>query len=149
MSIYQTHILKTEVWCDNIGKWATRVGSARLVSSKDPFLSENYSNDATLTKSHDENILLFEIYVELLDETKNIEIEDIINNEFQEGWIIYRSLNQFEDLNEKLFDLIPVHIKKLLKKLRKINLLAKNFTDEKFKNATAILNEYLKVCFMH
>jgi hypothetical protein len=174
LSIYQTHILKTEVWCDNIGaiiyflkfepilclitiffvvgKWTTRVASARVVPANDPFLADNNVNDPMNSSSPSENLLLFEIYVELHEETTS-DKESLENNsldtvnQFKDGWIIYRSLKQFEALHEKLIELIPVHIKNQFKKLPNLkrNLLSKNFNDEKIKQSTLILNDYLKV----
>jgi hypothetical protein len=104
------------------------------------------------SNSSSENLLLFEIYVELHEEIsneKNIEVDATLNytNQFKDGWIIYRSLKQFESLHENLIELIPVQIKNQFKKLPNLkrNLLSKNFNDEKIKQATLILNDYLKV----
>ena len=140
------------MWCDNIGKWTTRVASARFVSANDPFLTQNNVNDPVNTNSSTENLLLFEIYVELHEEIVNDKeiLEDSLSNtanQFKDGWIIYRSLKQFESLHEKLIELIPVEIKNQFKKLPNLkrNLLSKNFNDEKIKQATLILNDYLKV----
>ena len=151
LSIYHTHLLKTEVWCDNIGKWSTRVSSARFVSPNDPFLTENNAN--TANNNSNENLVLFEIYVEMKNDINNLEGEEIFDyslnseNQFKDGWVIYRSLKQFENLHEKLFEIIPADIKNQFRKIPNLkrNLLSKNFNDEKIKQATLILNDYLKV----
>ncbi len=158
LSIYHTHILKTEVWCDNIGKWTTRVNSARIISPNDPFLTEtgggNSSTGSSLNSSNNsnENLLLFEIHVQLHDDTvktdKELSDDTLMNkNQFRDGWVIYRSLKQFENLHEKLIELIPTNIKNQFKKIPNLkrHLLSKNFDDDKIKQATLILNAYLKV----
>ena len=155
LSIYHSHILKTEVWCENMGKWTTRVASARLCAPNDPFLTETNINSASGSggnSSSNENLLLFEIHVQLHEENKadTNSLDETLSankNQFKDGWIIYRSLKQFESLHEKLIELIPPNIKNQFKKIPNVkrNMLSKNFDEDKIKQATLILNEYLKV----
>lgn len=146
ISIHQTHLQKTELWCDNIGKWATSVIGAR----KSEFTNTDMQMSSNTNPN--ENILLFEIHVQLHDivETnkENFEYSKLENSSFKEGWIIYRTIKQFESLNESLSELITEELEKKFKKAQsflKRNYLSKNKTEENVKQATLILDEYIKV----
>ena len=54
ISIFQTHIHKTQMWCENMGNWRTSILKARVTTD---------DSDANSTDS----ILLFEIQVQLFD----------------------------------------------------------------------------------
>ncbi len=92
ISIYQTHIHKTQVWCENMGKWRTSILKARVTADdSDP--------------SSAESILLFEIQVQLFESDSEMEAAGGSNQasnssrQFKEGWFIYRSFKQFESLH--------------------------------------------------
>ncbi len=148
ISIYESHLQKTEIWIDNLGKWTTKVTGGSITNSNDDtiFPSTNSSSN--------ENTVLFEIHVELhedLSEKENIDLNSKSYNRTREGWIIYRSIKQFESLNESLNDLIPNDIKSKLKKLPNLRpgMLSKNFNEEKIKLATNLLDDFLRVIFLN
>jgi hypothetical protein len=98
-----------------------------------------------------ENTLLFEIHVQFFEEEpSNREdsnrIDDYTNKQSKEGWIIYRTLKEFENLNEKLSELISDEVKKLFKKLPNLKINStKSLSDDKLKQAISILDSYLFV----
>jgi hypothetical protein len=156
ISIYETHLQKTEIWIDNLGKWTTNVKSASVTSSNDTNEALVTTNNANLAN---ENTLLFEIHVELhdgdtmLDTNKenmdlNIKMIGSNKNKFREGWIIYRSIKQFESLHESLSDIIPSEAKNKFKKIPSLKpgMLSKSFSEGRIKQATLLLDDYLKVC---
>ncbi len=136
ISIYETHIQNTEVWCENLGKWITKVNNAVIKQ--------------TSHNSGDKEVL-FEIHVQLQDNSasKQDELKVDVNNQayLKEGWIIYRNLKQFEKLNDVLIEFVPKEKKHEFKKLPhlKRNLLSKHLSEEKIKQVTLVLDEYLKV----
>ncbi|CAF0896304.1 unnamed protein product [Brachionus calyciflorus] len=128
ISLIQTHIYKTELWCDNLGNWTTNVIRASVKQI------ENNPN---------ENVLLFEILVKLHEES-------IDNNKPNEkgigGWVIYKTFKEFENLNESLGDLISSDLRILFKKIQstyKKSLNSKK-TEDKMKRVLVDLDEYLK-----
>jgi hypothetical protein len=62
------------------------------------------------------------------------------------GWIIVRTLKQFEKLHEHLVEMIP-EISDKLKKMPNMNrsLLSKSFDENKIKKTKDTLDDYLKV----
>jgi hypothetical protein len=99
---------KTELWCDNIGKFTTNV-----VTQIEPQQSEQH-------------IALFEIHVQLHERFDIIDYETLLvatpeqkphSPTFKDGWIIYRSLKEFEQLNGNLNDLLPSELKLKFKKV--------------------------------
>ena len=104
------------------------------------------NNSNTIANSN-ESIILFEIQVQLHDESTSKESgEADTKNRFKDGWVIYRSLKQFESLQESLDELVPVRIKNKLKKMPNLkrSLLSKNYDEEKIKQATFILDDFIR-----
>lgn len=142
ISIYQTHLQKTELWCDNIGKWKTSVKCPDLNST-----SSGNSNDSSL---------LFEIHVELHEDLfepdsehdkENLDLTKSDTSNLKEAWVIFKTWKQFQALNENLSELIPLELKIKLKKvpsMLKRNIIGKNKEAEKIQKVTLILDEYLK-----
>jgi sorting nexin-25 len=150
ISIFQSHVQKTELWCDNIGKFTTNVVGARSTQ---------------LDQNNAESVVLFEIHVQLherfdiihdyelsaaaADSTSGTSKEATSSTTFKEGWIIYRNVKEFEGLNEHLNELLPAHIKPKFKKIP--NLLKRSFAssksvnEEKQEKARLILDDYLRV----
>ena len=167
---------KTEIWIDNLGKWTTKVNCSIFKILKSLKLIQRFKikvKGATVTNSNEnietfassnrlnENTILFEIHVELHDDLNSNEIDAIGNkenlylnnkkNKFREGWIIYRSIKQFENLHESLSDLIPQETKNKFKKIPNLKpgMITKNFNEEKIKQATHLLDDYLRVNFFN
>lgn len=140
ISIYQTHIHKTQMWCENMGKWRTSILKARVTTDD----SEPNSTDS---------ILLFEIQVQLFESNYNEDDpnEDAKNaqnsRQFKEGWFIFRSIKQFEALHENLHDICSSDINKLFKKIPSLkrHLSGKHIDEDKMKKTTYILDDYLKI----
>ena len=61
ISIYETHLQKTEIWIDNLGKWTTKVTGASVTNPSD----ESFASTTNLSNTNNEHLLLFEIHVEL------------------------------------------------------------------------------------
>ena len=96
-----------------MGKWRTSILKARITTDE----TENTAGTAT----SQENILLFEIQVQLFENASKDDDKDDKGNsypsEFKEGWFIYRSMKQFETLHDNLNDISPSNINMLFKKL--------------------------------
>lgn len=127
ISLYEKHIEKTEIWCDNIGKWTTNVLKASVVPN------ENNPN---------ENVLLFEILVKL-----NEKSSDSDNSEIKaEGWPIFKTFKEFEQLNENIRDFISSDLKSKFVKIQEN--YRKSFNIKKAEDKITImvirLDEYLK-----
>lgn len=141
------------MWIDNIGKWKTKVIGARTNQINGNHRTNSQSQLNLLNGSlSSESHLLFEIQVELHDDSKennfgnfNYPESSHIQNQsrFREGWVIYRSYKQFENLNEGLIELIPSDLKAKFKKIP--SMLKKSYQDEKIKQVTANLDEYLRI----
>lgn len=126
ISLYQTHIQKTELWCDNIGKWTTKVIHASV--------DENSPN---------ENIFLFEIHVKLHD--NSVDRKNLKDN-YLEGWVIHKTLREFENLNADLSDLLTLDLKNKFKKVQiKYKKSFQKKTEERMHDVLVLLDEYLKV----
>jgi hypothetical protein len=82
-----------------------------------------------------------------INNKENLIILNNKNNKFREGWVIYRSIKQFENLHEILCDLIPQDLKNKFRKIPNLKpgMLSKNFNEEKIKQATNLLDDYLRV----
>ena len=122
----QNHIKKTQVCCDNIGRWKTNV----------------INIDVSVLNSID-----FEIEVKLLDDECNS-----LTDETNKGWKITRNLKQLQNLHEKLVE-ISSNLSAKYKKLPSIkinrNLLAKAHDENKIEQIQTILNDYLQVIFFY
>lgn len=127
ISLYEKHIEKTEIWCDNIGKWTTSVMNASIVPNE--------------TNSSD-NVILFEILVKLNDKPTETENEDTK----AEGWPIYKTFREFEQLNESIRDFISsdlrVKFTKIQENYRKSFNIKK--AEDKITLVVIRLDEYLK-----
>ena len=95
--MYETHIHKTKVWCENMGKWRTSILKARITQDDADGGTQNSS----------ENILLFEIQVQLLESSENT----------TSGWFIFKSMKEFETLHDNLQDICSNNINNLFKKI--------------------------------
>lgn len=144
--MYESHIHKTKVWCENMGKWRTSILKARITQDDIDGVTQNSA----------ENILLFEIQVQLLE---SLEAST-------SGWFIFKSLKEFETLHENLQDICSNNINVLFKKilsfrkhlsgkferlifcygLRLILMFnsGKHIDQEKIKQATFTLDDYLR-----
>ncbi|XP_044253925.1 sorting nexin-25 isoform X2 [Tribolium madens] len=71
----EAHLNRTEVWGENLGKWRTVVQSAEVPDEREP--------------------LQFVLVVHMAEEESN---EETIST----GWVVCRSLTQFQELNRKL-----------------------------------------------
>ena len=144
ISIFQSHIQKTELWCDNIGKFTTNVVSVRLAhpNVKNPV-------DSSIKANH-ETVLLFEIQVQLHESFDVIDPENLNENKgvIKEGWIIYRTIKEFDILNENLSELLPIELKLKFKKIPRLlrrNLVSiKAINEERQEKARMLLDEYLR-----
>lgn len=72
----EAHLTRTEIWSDNLGKWRATVQNAEITDEKEP--------------------PQFVLVVHMM-ETEATEGEDIST-----GWVVCRSLTQFQELNKKL-----------------------------------------------
>lgn len=145
---YESYLQKTAVWCENMGKWTTNVVNARLTLPSD---------SVALGVEISEPTVFFEIQVQLhdpmkvLNEIESYEVNRVVDpSEYQptEGWIIYRTLKQFENLNEILSDIDP-GIRNEFRKISSSNLKSalssKSTDDSKVKSAISQLDHYLKI----
>nr|CAI5853607.1 unnamed protein product [Callosobruchus analis] len=73
----EAHLTRTEIWTENLGKWQAIVQSAEVPNEKEP--------------------LQFVLVVQMAEDD-NIEEESSICT----GWVVCRSLTQFQDLHKKL-----------------------------------------------
>lgn len=73
----EAHLIRTEVWGENLGKWRAVVQSADVLDEKEP--------------------PQFVIVVDMIEDN-NAEIEEEISS----GWVVSRTLSQFYDLHRKL-----------------------------------------------
>lgn len=141
LSVYQSHVQKTDLWCDNIGKFTTSLKPTRLP-----------------TDSHSDNSpLLFEILVQLHEKFEVIDAsgnssEAVPSSTIKEGWIIYRSLKEFESLNDSLSELLSPDMKSNFKKGVKL-IKQRSFAsssskalagDVKLQKSCQILDSYLR-----
>ena len=135
LSMFQTHVRKTQEYISNMGNWRTTILKA---------IPNNTKNNATNEANNDQTIL-FEIQVQLYED--NLDLEKSNDNNIKEGWFIHRSLKQFETLYESLYDISGLEINNQLKKFPKLKrqLSSKNIPEDKLKNATTIFDSYLKV----
>lgn len=173
ISIYETHIQKTDLWCDNLGKWKTKVvslrqspgtgssvgGSHLAVPAAISLASMNSASSAPVS-SASETAPLFEIHVELRDDETSADTEAENNRptgangkmpRFREGWVIYRSYRQFEMLNESLIELISPEIRVKFKRipssgLKRASSSSKSLVDEqKSRNIVSLVDDYLRM----
>jgi sorting nexin-25 len=135
ISIFQSHMQKTELWCDNIGKFTTNVTAQIEPQPSEPHV-----------------LALFEIHVQLHERFDIVDLESESEQRrksspaFKEGWVIYRSLKEFEQLNDNLSDLLPTELRLKFKKIP--GLLKKGFSkanEERQERARLILDEYLRI----
>jgi hypothetical protein len=181
IEVFQAHIRKTEVWCENMGKWKAKVSSARITnpsetssgslsstsnitamnnatssSTTSMTTKDSKSSDSSAISNNDNAHILFEIHVQLHEVNHDWNTNNNNNSHRQslsnltkntEGWIIYRTFKQFENLAANLSEISPPEIKDILKKLPNIKrgLLSKTFDETKIKKATLILDSYLDV----
>ena len=144
-----------------MGKWRTSILKARITSDE--------TESTAGTAAAQENILLFEIQVQLFGNETKDDKDNSYSSEFKEGWFIYRSMKQFETLHDNLNDISPSNINMLFKKLPSLKkhltgrlslsqclyrltkqfpnlqLEGKHIDEEKVKQATFILDDYLKL----
>ena len=152
VSILDSHIQKTKVWCDNMGKWTTNILNARVTTASDEFyIAANESNNSVnsnSSSSNTETVLLFEIQVQLHEE-ETFDKENDENSKsletvsFKEGWVIYRSMKQFESLYQSLCEIGSTEIHNIFKKIPK--KISKNIDEEKLKKINSTLDHYLRV----
>ncbi|EFA01504.2 Sorting nexin-25-like Protein [Tribolium castaneum] len=90
----EAHLNRTEVWGENLGKWRTVVQSAEVPDEREP--------------------LQFVLVVHMVEEESN-EGEETIST----GWVVCRSLTQFQELHRKL--------RPLCSELRNIELPSNTF----------------------
>jgi sorting nexin-25 len=124
IGITEYHIEKTQIWCDHIGRWKTNIISV------DISISDSIDTDP---------VPHFVIQVKLFD---NLNHEDGLN----EGWIIIRTLKQFQSLHQRLVEMsenIGVKYKKLPTINR--NLLTKTYDENRIMQIKATLDDYLQV----
>lgn len=144
ISVYESHIQKTELWCDNMGKWKTKVvGMRQQVVAQPGSISSmasssqqgGYLNGLSASSAMSASMAaaasssgggggggsggeiyypLFEIHVELCDDDGSDSSSD---GTAREGWVIYRSFRQFEALNTALIELIPLELKAKFKRI--------------------------------
>lgn len=158
ISIYETHIQKTELWCDNIGKWKTKVAGIRQPNLNSSASHSNLvvnlsatsptSSGPEKSSSSESYYPLFEIHVELFDD----ETPTTSPSQFREGWVIYRSFRQFEALNEALYELIPTEVKAKFKRIPSSSALKQRnvrLDEERARQITAALDDYLRVISQH
>lgn len=132
IGILYYHKEKTEIWCEYIGHWKTNVISV------DMSISDGLNSDP---------VPHFVIQVKLFDkvEVDNRENIPILSN-YGEGWIIIRTLKEFQRLHQSL-----ICIKQqLAEKFRRIpninrNLITKTFDENKLNQIKSILDDYLQV----
>lgn len=158
ITIYESHIQKTELWCDNIGKWKTKV-----VGLRQPTLSNSTLSSASLANINQvspsssapastlvETLPLFEIHVELHDDVENKPTGTMLSPRdprFREGWIIYRTYRQFEVLHESLMELMSPDIRLKFKRIPSSTLkrASKSLDDEKSRQISKTVDEYLRM----
>ncbi|KAL4230572.1 sorting nexin 25 [Mactra antiquata] len=113
----EDHILRTEKWCENVGKWRAHV------------------YEAIMTSEGDKKVPLFVLVIHLSGTaSQNLQSST-------QGWVVTRKLTDFYTVHDKLVQIAGSWLKN--KELPKVG----RFTtvDTKFlKDAKASLNEYLK-----
>nr|XP_022906354.1 sorting nexin-25 isoform X1 [Onthophagus taurus] len=73
----EAHLARTEIWGENLGKWRAVVQNAEILPEKES--------------------LLFVIVVDMIEQGTNEDEEEISS-----GWVVSRTLTQFQELHKKL-----------------------------------------------
>lgn len=161
ISIYESHIQKTELWCENIGKWKTKVTGVRQPNASNLGIhSISLANVSHLASASSlsapastaiETAPMFEIHVELRDDEKILTGNATAataskNARFREGWVIYRSYRQFETLNDTLIELISPELRAKFKRIPSSSLkrASKSLDEEKSRKITNLVDDYLR-----
>lgn len=117
----EAHLNRTEVWGENLGKWRATVQSAEVTDEKEP--------------------PQFVLVVHMMENEDMVEGEECIST----GWVVCRSLNQFQDLHKKL--------RPLCSEIRSLDLPSSTFKFLFGKNdkvslekAKQQIQKYLDVC---
>lgn len=113
----ESHILRTEQWCENVGKWRAHIYEAETVMEGD------------------KKMPVFVIVIHLSGSSS----QNLQNS--TQGWVVTRRLKEFYAVHEKLVQIAGAWLKN--KELPKVG----RFTtvDAKFlKDAKTMLNDYLK-----
>ncbi|XP_078326313.1 sorting nexin-25-like isoform X2 [Crassostrea virginica] len=112
----EIHILRTQNWCENQGSWRAAVYEAQIVEVED------------------KKIPTFVLIVHLAGKEKSHNLQ-----QSSEGWLVTRTIPDFNSLHEKLIEIGAWLKKKELPTVRRFTTL-----DEKFlEDCKRMLNDYL------
>ncbi|XP_061183627.1 sorting nexin-25-like [Saccostrea echinata] len=112
----EIHILRTQKWCENQGSWRATIYEAQIV------------------EEDDKRIPTFVLIVHLTGQEKSYNLQHSA-----EGWLVTRTIPDFNRLHEKLIEIGPWLKKKELPSVRRFTTL-----DDKFLNeCKRMLNDYL------
>ena len=110
---------RTEIWGENLGKWRAVVQSADITDEKES--------------------LLFVIVVDMIEQHRNDEKEEISS-----GWVVSRTLTQFQELHRKLRPLCS-DIKNLELPSQSFKFLFSKSDKNSLERAKAQIQKYLQV----
>ncbi|XP_062594702.1 sorting nexin-25-like isoform X2 [Saccostrea cucullata] len=112
----EIHILRTQKWCENQGSWRATIYEAQIV------------------EEDDKRIPTFVLIVHLTGQEKSYNLQHSA-----EGWLVTRTIPDFNRLHEKLTEIGPWLKKKELPSVRRFTTLDDKFLTE----CKRILNDYL------
>lgn len=114
----EIHILRTQNWCENQGSWRVAV------------------YEAEIQEVEDKRIPTFVLIVHLAGKEKSHNLQ-----QSTEGWLVTRTIPEFNRLHEQLIEIDPLLKKKEMPSVRRFTTLDEKFLDD----CKRMLNDYLTI----